>query len=156
MENRQPGDLHYLTVGSQDERWGMVVTTVGYQFVPPGGSYPLSRHPDGYDFKPQSGRVLGEYQMVYITRGDGYFSSASSRRQKVSAGTMMLLFPDEWHDYRPNPSTGWDEYWVGFRGEAVDALFRGRFFTREEPLIHIGVSATVVGLYEDLLGFAQR
>ena len=74
MENRQPGDLHYLTVGSQDERWGMVVTTVGYQFVPPGGSYPLSRHPDGYDFKPQSGRVLGEYQMVYITRGDGYFS----------------------------------------------------------------------------------
>ena len=156
MENRQPGDLHYLTVGSQDERWGMVVTTVGYQFVPPGGSYPLSRHPDGYDFKPQSGRVLGEYQMVYITRGDGYFSSASSRRQKVSAGTMMLLFPDEWHDYRPNPSTGWDEYWVGFRGEAFDALFRGRFFTREEPLIHIGVSATVVGLYEDLLGFAQR
>lgn len=93
MENRQPGDLHYLTVGSQDERWGMVVTTVGYQFVPPGGSYPLSRHPDGYDFKPQSGRVLGEYQMVYITRGDGYFSSASSRRQKVSAGTDDAAVP---------------------------------------------------------------
>ena len=156
MEEKGKGALHYLTVGSQDERWGMVVTTAGYQFVPPGGRYPLSRHPESYDFKPQSGRVLGEYQMVYITRGDGYFSSASCRRQKVSAGTMMLLFPDEWHDYGPDPSAGWDEYWVGFRGTGADALFRERFFTPREPLLHIGVSATFVGLYEDLMGFAQR
>lgn len=156
MEASGKNALCYLAAGTQDERWGTVVTTVGYQFVPPGGRYPLSRHPERYDFTPQSGRVLGEYQMVYITRGSGYFSSASCRRQKVSAGTVLALFPDEWHDYAPDPASGWDEYWVGFRGASAEALFRERFFTPSEPLLHIGVSATVVGLYEDLLGFAQR
>lgn len=156
MEEQEKGALHYLTVGPRDERWGMVVTTAGYQFVPSGGHYPLSRHPESYDFTPQSGRVLGEYQLVYITRGSGYFASASCRKQKVSAGTMILLFPDEWHDYYPDPSTGWDEYWVGFRGPIADALAGEKFFTRDEPLSHIGVSATIVGLYEDLLGFARR
>lgn len=101
MENSEKNALYYLTAGPQDERWGTVVTTAGCQFVAPGAPYPLSRHPERYDFTPQSGRVLGEYQMVYITRGSGYFSSASCRRQKVTAGTMLLLFPDEWHDYAP-------------------------------------------------------
>ena len=156
MENSEKNALYYLTAGPQDEHWGTVVTTAGCQFVAPGAPYPLSRHPERYDFTPQSGRVLGEYQMVYITRGSGYFSSASCRRQKVTAGTMLLLFPDEWHDYAPDPATGWDEYWVGFRGAAVRSLFGQPFFAPADPVLHIGVSATVVGLYEDLLGFARR
>ena len=34
---------------------------------------------------------------------------------------------------------------------------RGKtLFTREEPLQHIGLSATIVGLYEDILKFASQ
>ena len=28
--------LCYLTIGDKDEKWGVVVTTIGYQFIPPG------------------------------------------------------------------------------------------------------------------------
>ena len=45
--------LRYLTISATDEEWGIVVTTVGYQFIPPGCAYPLSRHPEKYNFKPQ-------------------------------------------------------------------------------------------------------
>ena len=149
MEKRLSDQLRYLTISAIDEEWGIVVTTVGYQFIPPKGNYPLSKHPDNYNFKPQTGRILNEYQLVYITKGSGYFSAQSCKMQKINAGTMILLFPGEWHSYYPDSETGWDEYWVGFRGVHIDRRVEKRFFTREEPLQHIGLSATIVGLYED-------
>lgn len=156
MEKRLSDQLQYLTIGATDEDWGIVVTTIGYQFIQPKGHYPLSRHPDKYDFKPQTGRVLNEYQLVYITKGSGYFSSQSCKTQKIQAGTMILLFPGEWHSYYPDTETGWDEYWVGFRGIHIDKRVEKRFFTKEEPLQHIGLSATIVGLYEDIQKFASE
>lgn len=155
--NKQSDQLHYLTIGSTDEDWGIVVTTVGYQFVPPQGKYPLSRHPESYNFKPQTGRILNEYQLVYITKGSGYFSAKSYKnKQKITAGTMILLFPGEWHSYYPDPDTGWDEYWVGFRGMHIDRRVEKTFFTMKEPLHPIGLSATIVGLYDDILKFASQ
>ena len=73
MEKRLSDQLRYLTISAIDEEWGIVVTTVGYQFIPPKGNYPLSKHPDNYNFKPQTGRILNEYQLVYIKKGSGYF-----------------------------------------------------------------------------------
>ena len=148
--------LCYLTIGDKDEKWGVVVTTIGYQFIPPGTKYPLSAHPDNYSFMPRGGRILNEYQLVYITKGSGYFASQSCPEAPVKAGTVISLFPGEWHSYHPDDETGWDEYWVGFRGVHIDRRVEKRFFTREEPLQHIGLSATIVGLYEDILKFASQ
>ncbi|MDR2469898.1 MAG: AraC family transcriptional regulator [Tannerella sp.] len=153
MKNEQ---LRYLAVHAVDEAWGTVVTTVGYQFIPPDGAYPLSRHPEKYHFSPLDGRTLNEYQLIYITRGTGYFASASVGQQKIGAGTMCLLFPDEWHSYSPDPDTGWHEYWVGFRSRHIDQRIGHCFFTKEEPLFRIGSSATLVHLYEDILTLAEQ
>ena len=54
---------------------------------------------------------------------------------------MILLFPGEWHSYYPDRETGWDEYWVGFRGIHIDKRVEKKFFTKEEPLHRIGLSA---------------
>ncbi len=156
MSGIKKDQLHYLSISPTDEDWGIVVTTIGYQFIPPKGQYPLSRHPENYDFKPQNGRVLNEYQLVYITKGSGYFSSQSCKKKKVSAGTMLLLFPGEWHSYYPDTESGWDEYWVGFRGIHVDKCIKNKFFNKDEPMLHIGISATIIGLYEDILKIASQ
>ena len=102
MDRQVKDQLKYLAISARDEEWGIVVTTVGYQFIPPKGIYPSSKHPDSYNFKPQTGRILNEYQLVYITKGSGYFSSQSCKKQKIKAGTMILLFPGEWHSYYPD------------------------------------------------------
>lgn len=156
MDRQVKDQLKYLAISARDEEWGIVVTTVGYQFIPPKGIYPSSKHPDSYNFKPQTGRILNEYQLVYITKGSGYFSSQSCKKQKIKAGTMILLFPGEWHSYYPDNETGWDEFWVGFRGMHIDRRVEKRFFTREEPLLHIGLSATIVELYHDILKYASQ
>ena len=108
-----------------------------------------------YSFKPRDGRVLNEYQLVYITKGSGTFAY-EGHEITVQAGTMLFLFPGVRHHYCPDPRTGWDEYWVGFNGEYIDAWVRKGFFQVDEPVAHIGLSATIVGLYEEILKFASE
>lgn len=146
--------LRYLTIGQADEDWGITVSTTGQQFIPPQSKYPLSGHPAKYDFKPQTGRTLNEYQLVYITKGNGFFTSASCKKQQIKAGTILMLFPGEWHSYYPDKDTGWDEYWVGFKGVHIDRRIEKRFFTKESPVMRIGISSTIVNLYNDILKFA--
>jgi len=153
MKNEQ---LRYLSINTTDEDWGIVVTTIGYQFIPPQSPYPLSRHPEKYNFSPPNRRTLNEYQLIYITKGCGYFESASIKRQPVSEGSIIFLFPGEWHSYYPNPETGWNEYWVGFRGPHIDKRVEKHFFNKEESLFRIGHSATIVRLYEDILELAKK
>ena len=37
--------IKYLLANEQDNRWGVVVTTTGYQIIEPQTSYPPSNHP---------------------------------------------------------------------------------------------------------------
>ena len=89
MKNSEKYLLHYLTANySNTAKWGILCTTVGYQIVAPRCHYPLSIHPDNYNFK-RYGRILHEYQFVYIVAGSGYFTSDSCATTKVSAGTII-------------------------------------------------------------------
>ncbi|MDR0844609.1 MAG: AraC family transcriptional regulator [Tannerella sp.] len=153
MENEE---LRYLTINATDEDWGIVVTTIGYQFISPQGHYPLSRHPETYNFSPQNRRTLNEYQLIYITKGSGYFSSQSVKKQKINEGTILFLFPGEWHSYYPDSDTGWNEYWVGFRGPHIDKRIENHFFNKESPLFQVGYSSTIIRLYEDILDIAKK
>ena len=157
METNQNNKLLYLSIGGNDEDWGIVVTTVGNQFIPPRTNYPPIQHPDTYQFAPDKGRIINEYQLVYITNGSGWFSSQHfKKQQRVIAGTMILLFPGEWHSYAPDLSTGWSEYWIGFRGEHIDNRVKKGFFSKTEPLYNIGVNGSTVELYEDIIRIAQK
>ena len=152
-----PGcNIKYLNISRNDEAWGLVVTTAGYQAVAAHSSYPQAQHPESHIFDPGKGRVLKEYQLVYISRGEGYFESRSCRRQRIRAGTMILLFPGEWHTYEPDRATGWFEHWVGFRGGSVDAQVANGFFSPRNPLFGLGFSQTIIGMYEELVGYALR
>ena len=156
MESRE-NRLFYLSIGGNDEDWGIVVTTVGSQHVPPLTHYPPKQHPDSYLFTPDKGRVINEYQLVYIINGSGWFSSEhTKKKQKVKAGTMILLFPGEWHSYAPDLATGWSEYWIGFRGEHIDNRVKKGFFSKTEPLHYTGVSSSIIGLYEEIIRIAQK
>ena len=69
--------FRYLPVGRTDELWQLYVTTVGRITIGPGESYPYEadRHPPGYTLNWSAGRVLNEFQFVYVTRGAGRFRS---------------------------------------------------------------------------------
>ena len=117
--------VQYLDITPSDIRWGLCVTSVGRQFIAPQQPYPPQNHPTRYLFSPQRGRTMNEYQILYITRGKGWFSSQTLGRDsktEVREGTMILLFPGEWHNYSPYPGIGWDEYWIGVQGSIAAFL----------------------------------
>lgn len=64
-------EFKYLIVNGMDRKYGLWVNTVGFQSILPNSPYPLKDHPAGYFFNAQKGRILREYQLVYITKGRG-------------------------------------------------------------------------------------
>ena len=61
--------LKYLVINPNDLLWGMAVNSVGFQEIGPGMPYPPSNHPSRYLFSAEKGRILNEYQLLYITKG---------------------------------------------------------------------------------------
>lgn len=140
--------FRYLPVSDYDEQWGIHVTGVGCTRVPPfSKSYPVSVHPDHYQFHWENGRILQEYQALYILRGDGEFESKAAGVKKVLPGSLMLLFPGEWHRYRPRHAIGWDEYWISFCGRHVEDLVGNNFITHDQPVLHTGVDDAILHPY---------
>ncbi len=147
--------MKYLVANSEDESWGSYVTTIGFQSIPPDSSYPPKGHPSSYWFHPDSGRVLHEFQLIYLTKGEGIFESTHCRRTKVNSGTVIILFPEEWHTYKPSSETGWDTYWIGFNGDNMQKLIKNNFFTPKYPILKIGFMEQIILLFKQGIEIAN-
>ena len=147
--------IKYIAKNNRDEQWGLTVCSVGYQKVNPDEDYPPHKHNQEYIFRPENGRILSEYQMLYIVEGEGVLHTRHGGRINIKEGDMFLLFPGEWHSYHPNPSTGWKEYWIGFRGINMDSRVSAGFFQKENPVYNIGYSEYVISLYSEAIRVAQ-
>ena len=145
----------YLTISPIDQQWGIAVNSVGLQNISENEVYPPQVHPTRYLFSPQNGRVLHEYQLLYITKGQGRFISRSTNMLKVKDGDMFLLFPGEWHNYRPDEETGWNEYWIGFNGRIMDEWIRNGFFQKDNPVLNIGLNEEIIALYKRAIMIAD-
>ena len=137
VEQLMPVRLHtffrYFPVSDRDRRFGLYLTTAGESRIPPRFPYPPLGHPGGYEFDWRKGRILHEYQIVYISRGQGRLETRE-HEWPVTAGTVFLLHPGAWHRYRPDPTTGWNEHWVGCDGPVVRGLVRQGFFSPRRPV----------------------
>lgn len=100
-------NLKYFITSDVYNTWGINVTTAGFECMRTRDHDPvLAKHPSKYSFKSSQGRVLNEFQILYIVEGRGVFKSNSYNTTKILAGTMFLIFPGEWHSYYPDPKVG--------------------------------------------------
>jgi len=141
----------YLPVSQDDENWGLSVLNAGCTHIDHRSAYPFQDHPACYNFSWDSWRTLNEYQLIYITKGKGVFESQCLQKTEVHAGTLILLFPNEKHRYKPDENTGWDEYWVGVKGPVLDNLLNKGYFKANNPCLFIGFNDTVFDLYNRII-----
>ena len=144
----------YLTHNPEDSHWGFYLTVAGAARVMPDMDYPPAGHPTGYHFNWNKGRVLQEYQINYITLGDGILETHDGSFP-ISEGTIILIRPNEWHRYRPVRTTGWFEHYVGFMGEYADKMFRSSDVLNNAPVIQIGFQETIINNFQDILNYAK-
>lgn len=138
----------YMLASERDQLWGLTVTTIGYEEIGPDDAYPTRGHADGYYFDIAKGRVLPEYQLLYITEGEGIFHSRTLPEAHLKEGDFFLLFPGEWHSYHPTGPHGWKKYWIGFRGQNMDDRVRAGFLSPTKPIYHVGFSDDIIRLYK--------
>ncbi|HCC86069.1 MAG TPA: AraC family transcriptional regulator [Porphyromonadaceae bacterium] len=149
-------DFKYLIVSERDKKFGLTVNTVGFQPIAPLTQYPPTEHPKSYYFRPDNGRVLSEYQIVYISKGKGTFTSATTKKANISKGQVMLLFPGQWHTYCPLKETGWNEYYIGFEGKIIDAIVANGFISPDNQVLNVGVNEDLVNLFATAIRVAKE
>ena len=138
----------YMLANERDALWGLTVSTVGFEVIKPGEPYPTKGHADGYYFSLEKGRILNEYQLLYNTAGEGTFESTHCPKTYIKPGDMFLLFPGEWHSYHPKAHTGWNSFWIGFKGKNMDDRVKAGFLLPEKPIYHVGYSFVIESLYK--------
>jgi AraC-like DNA-binding protein len=157
-ENSSQTHYRYFPIAERDRHWGLFITTLGESHFGPGASYPPTGHPKGYAFNPSKGRLLNEFQIIYISSGNGWFQSSATSRKKISisAGNLILLFPGEWHNYGPSAMSGWNEHWVGFNGVMAQRLLRHRFFSPEQSILRTSEENRLLSLFSSLMESARN
>jgi len=153
MTSHRQSFARYLPVNEEALKWEIYCNDAGYTHVMPGTEYPPNpgQHPRLYASSVVQGRILREYQVIYITSGGGVFNDKLNGSREVEAGDIFILFPGVWHSYRPHTETGWKEYWVGFAGDHADRLFRNKLFEPQKPVYHIGLNQEVIGDFEQIM-----
>jgi len=142
----------YLNISGTDEQWGFYATTVGYSRTDPKQAYPNNTgHPSNHSFTWNKGRILNGFYLVFISKGQGVFESADTELTPITAGTCFFLFPGVWHRYKPDPASGWEEYWVGFNGSYPGELMNKNFFDRGRPFVQVGQNGALLTLFHKLL-----
>lgn len=148
-------DYKYMVINEQDRKFGSYVTTVGFQAIKANTVYPVKGHPAGYYFNVENGRILREYQLLYISKGQGFFSTQTVKDRKIEKGSLLLLTPGEWHSYHPDPATGWNEYYIGFEGRAIENMFDHGFIPKGNAVIEVGFNEELVKLYQQAIEIAK-
>jgi len=149
-----PDNFKYLTHNPDDNSWGIYLTVAGYARVEPESNYPPHGHPAGYNFNWSKGRILHEYQINYITQGEGIMETRDGTFP-VREGSVILLRPNLWHRYKPLKNTGWTEHYVGFNGVTADSMIRSSAILNELPVLQIGFHESVMNVFHDIFNYIK-
>lgn len=147
-----PNSFTYnLPYSNEDKKLGMLCTTAGSVSTPPGALYPLNRNGHPAPFRPvMEGRILPEFQLVYVVSGEGTFTSEANSC-KVKPGSAMLVLPGLKHAYFPLRESGWREYWVGFKGTYFSRLLDEGILSPEKIFFDIGINDRMLSVFNQII-----
>jgi len=143
--------FHYLPVNDDVMKWGFYLIAAGRGVIPANSNYPPEEHPDLYDFPFSRGRRLPEYQIIVITNGYGVFESKETGMVQIKPDTLLLLFPDTWHRYKPDPKTGWTERWISLNGIIAHYLQTINLLNPKSPFFYLHDPVHLIHSFDLLL-----
>ena len=150
--NHQASLARCIPINPTNRTLGFYLNDAGHAVVPANSVSPptIENHSQEYVLSWEKGKILQDFQVVYITKGKGVFQSTQGGLIPINAGDALLLFPGEWHCYRLDPEVGWIEYWISFSGDYANKLMSSEPLSPLKPVIRIGHNKALFQLFSDL------
>lgn len=99
-------------------------------------------------------RLLGNYAIVYVFNGSGRFMDELGRDLPVTAGDLILLFPDIAHSY--GATKDWSEFFLVFNGPVFDLWRTQGLLNPDEPIIHLEPVDHWLRRFESVIGGSRE
>jgi len=147
--------VKYLTISDEDNNWGLYLNVAGSANISPNDNYPLLKHPSEYFFNWEEGRVLKEFQINYITEGEGVLETQFGKFS-LKKGCIFIIFPGIWHRYKPFVKTGWTENYIGFDGSMAEKLIAEPQFSPKEPVFYFGIKEEFIDTYLKIFDLVEK
>jgi transcriptional regulator GlxA family with amidase domain len=61
-----------------------------------------------------------------------------------------------WHRYKPDQLTGWNEHYVGFKGDFCLNLFHDGFFQTRRPVLYVGFQEYLLKLFFEIIQIVKE
>ncbi len=145
----------YLTPSEEDKMWGLYLNAAGKSHSKKKQVYPDKKHPTGYYFEWKKGRILNEFQINYITKGQGVFEDENGVKL-VETGSLIIVRNKLWHRYRPDGETGWSENYIGFNGELAAHFLEINRVLHGAVVINCGIHEEIIDTYYKIFNLAQE
>lgn len=142
-------------ISLNDKVWDICINAIGNAEINAFESYPPNNHPLPYYFNWNIGRVLSEFQLIYIETGKGIFENKYGKYD-IQAGDFIILFPEEWHRYKPDKEVGWTEHYVGFDGKIASDIIGKMPFRIEKPIIRAKLNTEIIYCYNNILDILSQ
>lgn len=136
----------YTSVNERDKSWQLYLNVAGRYCYLPNTEYPSVTHPSGYYFSWEKGRVINEYQIIYITDGKGVFETKKAK-YPIRSGSVIILRKGVWHRYRPLLECGWTETYIGFNGELADFFLQKQDVLRDIEVVDFGEQEVLIDTF---------
>lgn len=147
-------NIEYEYLKNTTSCMGVHVNGVGFQQINPHESYPVKSHPQNYYFYPKAGRKLEEFQLIYITKGEGTLQF-ETEQHTLKEGSIFMISPGQWHSYSPSQTTGWNEYYIGFNGENAVKWIVNSKLRATTPVFNIGFNEEMVRIFNRAIELAK-
>lgn len=100
-------------------------------------------------------RGIDQAIIIYCVRGQGWCELAGVRHA-VEAGDVLVIPPGEAHSYGADEQRPWTIFWVHVKGDLVPSLLGELGINSTKPVVHIGESAELLALFEELLDVVEH
>ncbi len=148
--------IKYFIDSHLDSVKKLFVSSVGFEEILPQSPYPTLKHSTKYYFNQDKGRILKEFQLVYITDGEGVLETRSGGLFSIKRGMIFVLFPGEWHTYYPIYKIGWSHYWIGFNGADIENWMIGEYCSKINPVFKVGINNEIISLFKKAIEVANE
>lgn len=111
------------------------------------GNYRMKTR-DIFETKREKGRK--DYQLLYIAAGRAHFF-IEGKEYIVTAGNMVIYYPNEPQHYRYYKEERTSVYWVHFTGGYVEKILEHYNITKDNHIIYSGISPDYQWLFSQII-----